>query len=104
MMLHDDIVAEIQARAKRRGILSHYCGHAIHCKGDRGAPDLLLVGHFGAAWVEVKTGSATLDPGQTTWKHALRAAGQEHHVIREPDLHNGQVNWLLDLVSLGAVA
>jgi hypothetical protein len=95
-MTHDDVVHAIQERAKKRGILTHYCGPAKLCKGDRGAPDLVLAGMFGAAWIEVKTPGDQLDPGQTTWKYALLAAGQEHYVIRPPDLEDGRVDGLLD--------
>ena len=104
-MTHDQIVAEIQARAKRRGILSHYCGSAERCHGDRGMPDVLLVGMFGAAWVEVKTPGDTLRPDQVTWNHALKAAGQLYEVMHESDLAPGHaVDQFLEFVSLGAVA
>ena len=95
-MLHDDIVREIQARATKRGMLSHYCGHAIHCKGDRGAPDLFVVGPYGMAWFEVKTGGADLSPGQTSWRHMLTAADQTYLVAVEAHLDDGRIDRMLD--------
>lgn len=85
-MTHDEAVAEIQRRAAERGVISHYCKRPVSCSGDRGLPDLVLVGPFGVAWIEVKMPGDNLDPGQTTWKHALIAAGQRHYVLNPNDL------------------
>ena len=105
-MTHDQVVAEIQARAERRGILSHYCGSAERCHADRGAPDLLLAGPFGVAWVEVKTSACpTLSSGQVAWRYMLRAAGQVHEVMGEGDLIPGHaVDMLLGFVATGEAA
>jgi hypothetical protein len=59
---HDDLVSEIMRRATRHHVLSHYCAKSLRCRGDRGMPDLLLVGAYGAAWVEVKTFGEHLEP------------------------------------------
>lgn len=82
-------------------MLTHYCPDSRRCDGDRGMPDLLLVGMFGAAFVEVKTPNDRLKPEQTTWKHALRAAGQEYHVVRGDMLLNGIVDGMIDGLALG---
>lgn len=104
-MTHDEVVHEIQARARRRGVLSHYCHNSIRCEGDRGLPDVLLVGHYGVAFVEVKTPGDQLKPAQTTWKHALKAAGQLHEVMHEGDLAPGHaIDMLLAFVSTGEAA
>ena len=101
-MNHDQIVAEIQARAtQRRGVLSHYCGSALRCSGDRGAPDLLCAGPNGAAWLEVKTPADRLKPDQTTWMYTLKASGQRHYVIREAQLLDGTVDAILDTLAAG---
>lgn len=100
-MTHDEIVVEIQSRARRRGVLSHYCPDSRRCDGDRGIPDLLLVGMFGAAFVEVKAPHDRVKPDQTTWKHALRAAGQEYHLVHGDALLNGVVDGILDGLAHG---
>lgn len=101
-MTHGEVVAEILGRAAQRGVLGHYCPDSRRCEGDRGLPDVLLVGPFGAAWVEVKTGAAQLKPAQTTWKHMLLAAGQRYEVMREEDLTDGGLlNPLLLFLSEG---
>jgi len=100
-MTHDQVVAEIQARASRRGVLSHYCHRAQFCQGDNGIPDLQLVGPFGAAWAEVKSPYDRLEPEQTTWMHALKAAGQLHYVVRPQGLDDGSVDAMLDRLAYG---
>jgi hypothetical protein len=93
---HDQLVAEIQSRASRRAVLSHYCRDSRRCDGDPGVPDLLLAGLFGAAFVEVKTGADKLKPDQVTWRHTLIAAGQVYEVMHAADLADGgALNMLL---------
>ena len=104
-MNHDAVVCEIQARARARGVLSHYCGPSLRCTGDRGKPDLVLVGNFGVAWIEVKMPGDCLDPEQTRWRYKLRAAGQLVETMGPGDLvAGGAVDQLLELAALGAVA
>jgi hypothetical protein len=95
-MNHDVVVAEIMARARLANVLSHYCGRAHLCGGDRGAPDLLCVGPYAAAFIEVKMpGSPNLSPAQVNWKHQLRAAGMLHYVVGPECLDNGQADRIL---------
>jgi hypothetical protein len=100
-MTHDETVAEIQRRARARGILTHYCGTAVRCSGDRGQPDIVCVGKFGAAWIEVKSPYDRLSSEQTQWMHALRAAGQLHYVVRPQGLDDGSVDAILDRLAFG---
>lgn len=100
-MTHDQIVAEIQARGRKLGILSHYCPKAQHCKADRGLPDLVMVGPHRAAFIEVKTEYGRMEPDQTTWMHALIGAGELHYVVRTADLDNGKVDAILDTLAYG---
>lgn len=104
-MIHDEIVREIQARASSRGLLSHYCGQATRCKGDRGLPDVLVVGGHGLVWIEVKTPGDRLSPEQVKWKYTLQAAGEVYEVMDEQDLAaGGAVDMILSFASSGDVA
>jgi hypothetical protein len=101
-MTHDVVVHEIMARARLANVLSHYCGRAHLCSGDRGAPDLLCVGPFVAAFIEVKMpGSADLSPAQVNWKHQLRAAGMLHYVVGPECITNGQADKILHYLATG---
>jgi len=99
-MTHDEVVTQIQLRARAQNILTHYCGRAERCCGDRGQPDLILVGAWNVAWVEVKSRYADLAPDQTTWFHTLRGSGQVCEILNEHDLEpGGAVDALLAFVS-----
>jgi hypothetical protein len=98
---HDEMVAEVQRRGAQRGVISHYCGRAERCSGDRGQPDLFLAGLVGVAWMEVKTPADRLKPAQTQWMHMLKASGQKHYVIREAQLHDDTVDGILDSLAYG---
>ncbi len=100
-MTHDEIVAEIQARAKARSILTHYCGQATRCTGDRGQPDIRAEGRHGAAWIEVKSPYDRLDPPQTTWMHTIKGNGGRHYIIRETQLDDGTLDAILDELAYG---
>lgn len=100
-MTHDVVVSEIIARAAGRGVLSHYCGRAQLCQGDRGMPDLLLVGAYHHAFVEVKIGRDQLEPEQTAWRHQLQAAGVIFYVVAGDSLTNGVVDRILDFLATG---
>lgn len=98
-MTHDQVVAEIQERARSAGILTHYCHLSKLCLGDRGLPDLFLAGPFGAAWIEVKTPeSPRLDSEQVTWKYVLCAAGQLYYKVTPESLSDDTVTNILMLI------
>lgn len=88
-MTHDEIVAGIQSRAKDMGVLSHYCGPAERCKGDRGAPDLMLAGIYHVGWIEVKMPGDRRKPEQTAWYHRLRGSGQLYEQVGPDDMAEG---------------
>ena len=103
-MTHDQVVAEIMARAAARRIFTHYCGPATRCKGTPGAPDLLLAGDCYAGWIEVKIPPGKLSPGQSRWAWKLRASDQLYEVMRPADLAEGAgVDQFLEFLSEGRV-
>jgi VRR-NUC domain len=102
---HDEIVAQIQARASKRGVLTHYCRKSITCTGDSGVPDLFLCGESRVAWIEVKTAGDRLKSGQTSWRYRLIGACQAYRVVYEDDLEPGHaVDQMIEFVSTGQVA
>jgi hypothetical protein len=101
-MTHDVVVAEIMARASKLNVLAHYCGRSQLCQGNRGLPDLLCVGLYFGAFIEVKMPhSANLSPEQTNWRHQLRAAGFIHYVVGPGALDNGQIDRILHYLATG---
>jgi hypothetical protein len=100
-MTHDVVVAEIMNRAKARNVLTHYCGRSQLCQGHRGMPDLLCVGLYHQAFIEVKIGRDQLDPEQTDWRHHLQAAGVIFYVLGADALTNGVAERILDFLATG---
>lgn len=101
-MDHGEIVTEIQRRAAALGLLSHSCSDSRLCKGDRGYPDVVVAGPFGALFFEVKTGHDTLKPGQVKWMYQLLAGGELCLEIHERDLaDDGDLDQLLEKIQLG---
>jgi hypothetical protein len=98
---HDEMVAEIQRRARLRGLLSHYCKRGERCEGDPGLPDIV----FPRGWIEVKTlGCPTLSSGQKRWRYALLGAGQLYEVMHEYNLEpGGAVDQFLEFLATGRV-
>ena len=99
MMTHDEIVAEIQRRARKRGLLSHYCRDSRRCTGHPGFPDLVIAGRHGTVFLEVKTGDGKRTPAQTTWKYMLLSDGLVVLLVYERHLGNGVIDSTLDGIS-----
>lgn len=53
--------------------------------GDRGFPDLVLVGHGRLLFRELKTETGTLQPTQAAWRDALVSAGCDWKLWRPSD-------------------
>ena len=99
---HDEVVAEIMARAAARRIFTHYCGPATRCKGIPGVPDLMLAGDRHAGWIEVKVPPDTLSPGQSRWRWKLKASGQLYEAMGPADLaEGGAVDKFLEFLATG---
>ncbi len=93
--LHDKVIGRITAMAAQRGLLWHYCGRSLHCRGCHGLPDLIIAGPGGLAFAEVKTGGQ-LDPGQQAWRDTLRVSGAAWNRWDPADLWNGRIERELD--------
>lgn len=101
-MTHDQVVTEIIKRAHQLGVLTHYCRESQRCLGDRGLPDLVCVGAFHGAFIEVKTPACpTLTAAQVTWKHQVKAAGLIHYVVGPEALDNGAMDRILGYLATG---
>ena len=65
-----------------------------------GLPDLIIVGHCGGLWAEVKPHrGARLRPDQTTWRYAVQAIGWRHVVWVAEDLDNGFIRRDLEVLA-----
>lgn len=64
-------------------------------QGDVGWPDLVLVRHHEAVFLELKRRPGRVAPAQQTWLHALRAAGLRAGVVWVPEGVDQLVDFLL---------
>jgi hypothetical protein len=81
--------------AQVRGILWHYCNDSRHCAG-KGLPDLILAGSY-VVFAELKVDPfSKVSAEQTTWKHAVLAAGGQYRRWYVYDLHSRKIEFELD--------
>lgn len=96
-MSEADFRAEVIELAAKHGVLVHACLDGRKCAGDKGCPDLLLVGSYGTMFVELKSDYGQLKPEQTTWRYRLIAAGGtgSWDIWRPDDLDSGAIEEVL---------
>lgn len=81
----------------RPQLLWHHCaGRALHCRGSRGLPDLLIVGTSVLLFAELKSYGHKPEGGQVDWKYRLPLAGAAYEVWYDRDLRSGHIAEVLD--------
>jgi hypothetical protein len=70
--------------ARATGWLSHH--HRISQGSTPGWPDLVLIGHGRALFLELKTARGRIRPPQLEWLRGLAAAGLEVGLLRPADI------------------
>lgn len=95
-LTHDQLLAEVLGRCDGHRLWAvpidpaRFSQRAAACKG---FPDVMIVGPGGVLYRELKTAAApNLQPGQTTWKYRLQAAGQDWAIWTARDLDSGRVD------------
>lgn len=83
--------AEFQAACEKvlkrtPNVLWHHCQDPRYCSGQRGLPDLIVVGPGGVLFPELKTEAGQLSLYQRRWRWMLTAAGQPWCLYRPRDL------------------
>lgn len=99
MMTHAELVAAITALADARGLPWHYCPDTRRCKGAKGWPDLVIIGHWRALFREVKTEDGRCTREQLTYGSRLVRAGLDYELWREHDLESGHIEYQLDSIT-----
>jgi|ERR1035441_795081 hypothetical protein len=93
MMLETELQAEVLDLCKKYRLRVF---HSTDSRRDIGPgwPDLIIVGKSLIA-VELKQQYTNLSVMQTTWKHALKAAGVAYYLWRPDDLQDGIIEIIL---------
>ncbi|HEV2927570.1 MAG TPA: hypothetical protein VGW74_02675, partial [Propionibacteriaceae bacterium] len=70
-------------------------------QGNRGMPDLVIVGPGGVLYPELKSASGSLDADQRRWRDALLAAGQRWRLYRPEHWLAGEIERDLKALAKG---
>jgi len=87
-MTEDELMSQVRAMIERHRLL-WYHEHDSR-RSPSGLPDLIIVGKR-VLFRELKSESGTLRPGQTRWRWALLASGQDWSLWRPADLASGRI-------------
>ena len=87
-------MTEAYLTAEVRRLVGRYQLIGYHVPDSRrataaGFPDWVIVGPGGVLWRELKSPYGSLSSGQTQWRYALAAAGQDWGIWRPLDLESG---------------
>lgn len=74
----------------------HKAGWRTPLKGDKGWPDLVIVGHGQCFVVEIKRKPNRLEPAQQAWFDALNAAGVDVRLVWVPEQQQDLIDMLAD--------
>lgn len=97
-MTERELTALVLAACRDRGLLAHHCRDSRHCQGEKGLPDLLVVGRY-LLFAELKGESERFSMAQLRWRDYLRRAGVRWMCWRPEDWHCGRVETELDAIS-----
>jgi hypothetical protein len=88
-MNHAELLAQVVSIADGLGILAYYNDDSR--RATAGFPDLVLAGHDGVIFAELKTGGDQIKSIQARWRWRLKAAGMRYHEWKPADLDNGNI-------------
>jgi len=92
---------QVIRRARRAGVLAHWCLDSRYCAGQRGFPDLVLAGQGGTIFRELKTGAGDTSAGQDLWGWMLRSGPlpvPAWAIWRPADLESGLIEMQLRMI------
>ena len=74
-MTEAELTAEVEKLCGRLGLLFHHCPDGRGCHGQRGFPDLIIVGSRGLALLELKSDDGEPSADQELWIYTAYRAG-----------------------------
>lgn len=109
-MTEEQLLRSVLDLTRWLDIFTHHCrpartdkGWRTPIAGNRGFPDLVLIGPFGGIlWRELKSQRGRLDPAQVVWGDRLRAGGGDWDVWRPDDWLSGRIERELKALAKGA--
>lgn len=70
-----DFIAQVMGIAQRMGLKVHWCSDSRKCYGDKGFPDLVIIGRHGIRFAELKMPDGDTSADQDGWAYALHEVG-----------------------------
>lgn len=109
-MTEAELTAEVEKLCGELGLLFHHCPDGRGCHGQRGFPDLIVVGVGGLALLELKSADGETSADQDRWLYTAYRAGSypgedeygrmiDVRLMRPADLESGAIRRLLELLA-----
>lgn len=98
-MTEDELLRAVLDLCRLRGVLAHHCRPArladgtwrTPIQGDKGFPDLVIVGARGVLFRELKSQGGVFTGEQAQWFRRLTNAGQDVAAWRPSDMASGRI-------------
>lgn len=107
-MNEDELLRNVTELCGWLGLPVHHCrpartvtGWRTPIQGDRGFPDLVIVGADRVLYPELKSDSGSLDADQRMWRDRLRSAGAGWVLWRPRDWRDGTIPAVLTALAKG---
>lgn len=98
-MTEQQLLEHVLARAAELKILVYHHPDSRRALGNRGFPDLVLLGRSGLMFAELKSATGALSPGQTWWRYLLISCGINYRIWRPQDWANGKIESCLQWIA-----
>lgn len=85
------LTRQVMAAAQGLGLLVHHCPDSRRCEGDKGLPDLIIIGSRGVLFAELKGEDGETSAAQDEWLYALHRSGAPYSVWRPEDWWSGRI-------------
>jgi len=85
-----ELLAEVTKRCDQLGLLHHHCRDSRYCDGNRGWPDLVIVGPQGVLFRELKSEDGRASRAQLRYIRQLRELW-DAALWRPEDLDSGRI-------------
>lgn len=95
-MTEAELLTEVVKLCRQLGLLYHHCPDGRGCQGQRGLPDLIVVGTGGLALLELKSENGDDSADQALWAWTLYKAGARYALMRPAELEDGTLRTFLE--------
>ena len=95
-MTEHELLAETIKLCEQLGLLYHHCPDGRGCRGQRGLPDLIVLGGNGLAMLELKSADGEPSADQALWAWTLHKIGATYALMQPLQLETGELRTFLE--------